>query len=102
MTTFNWTISQLDRNTADGFVTTAHYNVTAVDGDFTASTYGTVGFTQEEGAAMVPFAELTQEQVVGWVQEKLGQSVVEDSLQSQIDALKNPVQATGLPWTQGN
>jgi hypothetical protein len=36
---------------------------------------------------------------VGWVQEALGKDVVEASLQSQIDAKKAPVQATGLPWS---
>lgn len=98
-TEFNWTINQLDRNTADGFVTTAHYNVNAVDGDFNASTYGTVSFTQEEGQSMTPFADLTQEQVIGWVQDKLGKDVVEASLQSRIDEKKNPVQLSGLPWS---
>jgi hypothetical protein len=98
-TEFNWTINQLDRNSADGFVTTAHYNVSAVDGDFNASTYGTVSFTQEEGQSMTPFADLTQEQVIGWVQDKLGKDVVEVALQSQIDEQKNPVQLSGLPWS---
>ena len=36
-TAYNWTISQLDRKTADGFVTTAHWQATAVDGEHTAS-----------------------------------------------------------------
>lgn len=98
-TEFIWTINQLDRNTADGFVTTAHYNVSSVDGDFNASTYGTVSFTQEEGQSMTPFADLTQEQVIGWVQDKLGKDVVEAALQSQIDAQKDPVQLSGLPWS---
>jgi hypothetical protein len=96
---FIWTIKQLDRKSADGFVTTAHYNVSAVDGDFNASTYGAMSFTQEEGQSMTPFAELTQEQVIGWVQDKLGKDVVEASLQSRIDAQKNPVQLSGLPWS---
>jgi len=48
-TTYQWTIQQMERLTSDGFVVTAHYNVSAVDGEFTASTYGTVGYT-EEGA----------------------------------------------------
>lgn len=98
-TEFKWTINQLDRKSADGFVTTAHYNVSAVDGDFNASTYGTVGFTQEEGQSMTPFSDLTQEQVIGWVQDKLGKDVVEVALQSQIDEQKNPVQLSGLPWS---
>jgi hypothetical protein len=41
---FEWNIAQMDRKTSDGFVTTVHYTVTAVDGEFTASTYGTKFF----------------------------------------------------------
>ena len=96
-TTYNWSINQMDRLTLDGFVVTVHYNVSAVDGDYSASTYGTCGYTQES-ETFVPYADLTQAIVVGWVKETLGQETVEASLQSQIDAQKNPVQQSGLPW----
>ena len=94
---FTWNVVQMDRLTSDGFVVTVHYTVSAVDGDYTASTYGTVGYTQEEGS-YVPFEQLTKEIVVGWVQSSLGKDTVEASLATQIEAQKNPVQATGLPW----
>ena len=97
MTTFNWQIIQMDRLTSDGFVVTVHYNVNAVDGTYTASTYGTTSYTQDSDT-YTPYADLTQAQVIGWVQTSLGKDIVEASLQSQIDALKNPTQATGLPW----
>ena len=97
MTTYNWSIVQMDRLTADGFVVTVHYNVSATDGDYSASTYGTCGYTQES-ESFVPYDQLTEEMVVGWVQTTLGKDTVEASLQSQIDALKNPVQESGLPW----
>jgi hypothetical protein len=100
MTTYNWQINQMDRMTSDGFVVTVHYTVSAEDTGTTASTYGTIGYTETEGETYTPYAELTQAQVVGWVQNSLGKDTVEASLQSQIDALKNPVQETGLPWSQ--
>jgi len=84
--------------TSDGFVVTVHYNVSAEDTGTFASTYGTISYTETEGETYVPYAELTEAQVVGWVQNSLGKDTVEASLQSQIDALKNPVQETGLPW----
>jgi len=96
---YQWNVVQMDRQVADGFVTTVHYNVSAVDGEFTASTYGTVGYTQEEGS-YTPFEQLTKEQVVGWVQESLNKNTVEATLATQIDAQKNPVQASGLPWSE--
>ena len=98
MTTYLWTIRQMDRLTSDGFVVVVHYNVSATDGTYQASTYGTTSYTQAEGETYTPYANLTEATVVGWVQETLGKDTVEASLQGQIDALKAPVQASGLPW----
>ena len=94
--TTTYTINQLDRNTSDNFVTTVHYNVTKVDGEFSASTYGTVGF--EVGTPTTPYASLTKAQVIEWVKDKLGEEVIEASLAAQIAAQKNPTTATGVPW----
>jgi hypothetical protein len=94
---YQWNVVQMDRLTSDGFVVTVHYTVNAVDGDYTASTYGTVGYTQGEGS-YVPYADLTETQVVGWVQESLGKDTVEEGLTAQIEAQKNPVQEAGVPW----
>ena len=93
---FTWNVVQMDRLTSDGFVVTVHYTVNAVDGDYTASTYGTVGYTEE--GAFTPYSQLTEAVVVGWVQTSLGKDTVEESLAAQIDAQKNPVQESGLPW----
>lgn len=99
MTTFNWQIINMERLTSDGFVVTVHYNVSASEDANNVSTYGTTSYTQTEGASYIPYENLTQEVVVGWVQEALGKDVVEASLQSQLDALKAPVQQSGLPWS---
>lgn len=93
---FTWNVVQMDRKSADGFVTTVHYTVNAVDGEFTASTYGTVGYTEE--GAFTPYSQLTEALVVGWVQNSLGKETVETALTAQIDAQKNPVSESGLPW----
>jgi hypothetical protein len=93
---YTWSAVQMDRQVADGFVTTVHFNVSAVDGEFTASTYGTVGYTEE--GAFTPYSQLTESLVAGWVQNSLGKETVEAALTAQIDALKNPVSESGLPW----
>jgi hypothetical protein len=95
---FTWNVVQMDRLTSDGFVVTVHYTVNAVDGDYTASIYGTVGYTEKPDEQYIPYADLTEVEVVGWVQESLGKDTVEASLAAQIEAQKNPVQETGLPW----
>jgi hypothetical protein len=94
--TTTWTITQLDRQTSDGLVTTAHWRVDAVDGDYSAGSYGTVGF--ERGESFIPYDSLTEAQVIAWVKDKLDVEEIEAGLQAQIDAKKNPVTATGTPW----
>lgn len=94
---YTWNVVQMERLTTDGFVVTCHYTVSAKDGDYTASTYGTVGYTQEADD-FTPYEDLTKEQVIGWVQNSLGKDTVEESLATQIEAQKNPVQESGVPW----
>jgi hypothetical protein len=94
---YTWTIAQMERKTSDGFVVTVHYRVTAVDGEYTASTYGTVGYTQES-ETFIPFADLTEATVVGWVKDSLGEETVQEALASQIEAQKFPTQISGMPW----
>jgi hypothetical protein len=94
--TTTWTISQLDRNTADGFVTTAHWQATAVDGEHTASVYATASWS--EGTPVVPYADLTEATVLAWVWESVDKESTEASLAAQIALLKAPVKSTGVPW----
>ena len=95
---FTWNVVQMDRLTSDGFVVTVHYIVNATDDTYSASTYGTVGYTQEPGETYIPYADLTEATVVGWVQTSLGKDTVEASLEGQIEAQKHPVQEAGVPW----
>ena len=92
-----WTITQLDRQTSNGFVTTAHWTASAVDGDYSASIYSTSSWA--DGTPTIPYADLTQATVLGWIWANgVNKEAVEASLQAQIDAQKNPVTATGVPW----
>ena len=98
MITYKWEVVNTDYKTSNKFIITVHYVVNAVDGDYTASTYGTVGYTEQQGEQYIPYAELTEAEVVGWVQESLGKDTVETGLAAQIESQKNPVQESGLPW----
>jgi hypothetical protein len=102
-TTFTWAIAQLERHTADGVVYAAHWTLNANDGTDTASAYGSVGLEPPEEESMIPYADLTPEVVIGWVQEKLGGdekiTEIEAALQAQIDEQRAPSKAQGLPWT---
>ena len=97
MSTIVWNISQLDRKTSDGFVTTAHWQANATDGDYSASVIGTCSWS--EGTATIPYASLTKETVLGWIWANgMDKDAVEASLDAQIELQKNPVKATGVPW----
>lgn len=90
-----WTITNLDRQTSNGFVTTAHWICTGVDGDFTGSVYSTASFS---GAPVVAYDSLTEADVLSWVWETVEKATVEAAVLAQIEAQKNPVKSSGLPW----
>ena len=95
----NWSIAQLERDTADDGVVTAHYRVTLVDGDYTASSYGTCGFTPEPSdPAFTPFQDLTEADVIAWVQGSLDVAAIESALTAKIEDQKAPKVAAGVPW----
>jgi len=98
-TTFK--ISNLDRDTADGFVTCVHWTASQVDGDFSASIVNTQSFTKEDGVNLIPYADLTEEIVIGWVKTALGEDTVaaiDAALAAKIAEKQAPSKATGTPW----
>jgi len=106
MTIFEWRVEQMERQTSDGLVTTVHWRANASEtvGEVTyaASSYGSVGLTAEP--TLIPFADLTEEVVIGWVKDHLGEETVaitESGLTAQIASQKAPVSVSGFPeaWT---
>lgn len=97
--TSTWNIVSLERETADGFVYTAHYTVDANDGTYSAGAYGSIGFERPEN--LIPYMDLQKEQVIDWVKEALGEDKVaeiEAALAAQIEEQRNPSKASGVPW----
>ena len=103
------TISTLERTLTDPTdgVIVAHWRATATEtvgeGDdavtYSASSYGTVGFTPDASASgFIAYDSLTEADVVGWVQAEVDKDAIEASLAAQIEADKNPTQAAGVPW----
>ena len=97
-TTTVWNIAQLERHTADGIIFTVHYTVDANDGTYSAGAYGSIGLEQPDPNNIIPYANLTPEIVIGWVQDKLNVAEIEAALQAQLDEQHAPSKATGLPW----
>jgi len=94
-----WTISTLERELADGGVVVAHWRATAVDGEHSASSYGTCGFTPDPSASgFIAYDSLTEADVIGWVQAELDKDAIEASLAAKIELDKNPTKGVGVPW----
>jgi len=94
-----WNIAQLERETIDGYVFTAHYTLDAKDEAYSAGAYGSIGFERPEN--LISFADLKKEQVIEWVKEKLGEEAVtnvETALLNQIEEQRFPSKASGTPW----
>jgi hypothetical protein len=96
-----WNISTLERNTDNGVVV-AHWRASDVDGDHSGSSYGTCGFTPDASAdGYVAYDNLTEEDVIGWVKDSMGDEAVtgvEDSIAVQIADSKAPAISVGTPW----
>jgi hypothetical protein len=99
-TTFTWHIANLERETADGFVFVCHYTISANDGTYSSSAYGSIGFQRPDN--LIPYADLTEDTVIGWVKEALGGdekvAEIEAALQAQLDEQHHPSKASGTPW----
>jgi len=100
-----WKIVQLECKPIEGdlenVAITAHWTVSETDGEHTGSAYGSIGLGDPDPADFTPFADLTEETVIGWVQAALGDQVVaiEAGVTAQIAALVNPPVVTPpLPW----
>lgn len=107
MTTYIWKINTLERETNDGFVFTAHWSVTAISdvldpegNPYNAGAYGSIGLERPDN--LIPYEDLTEDLVIGWVQEKLGGvdkvKQIENALDARIAEQINPSKINGVPW----
>lgn len=105
-TTITWAISQLDcvpqEDGHTDVVVTAHWQCTGVDGEYSAQNYGTASFTYTPESPFTPYADLTQDQVLGWCWANgVDKDATEASVEAQVQALVNPPVVTPpLPWAQ--
>ena len=106
--TATWKINTLERQLVDGertdVVTVIHWDVTdseTVEGvTHSGRCYGTVGL-EEPGESFTPYADITEQQAIGWCKAAIGGDQVtayETSVANQIALAKNPTTGTGVPW----
>lgn len=106
MTTYTWTINAM--YTVDqpdpNYVVNVAWTLTGVDGATTASIGGNTMFDSNQSSTFIPYDQLTQATVIGWVQASLGEIGIanyEANVQGQINSILNPPVSpmnTPLPW----
>jgi len=85
------------------YVVTSHWTLTATDGTYIGSVYGTASFEVDpDKPNYTPYADLTLDEVIAWTQASLGEEQVaslESNVLSQIEAQINPsIVSPALPW----
>ena len=83
-------------------VFTVYWRVNATDGTYNATNYGSVGVMYVAGSQFTPYANLTQDQVVGWVQDVMGPEQVNNIYASLALNIANQVNPPVInlppPW----
>jgi hypothetical protein len=88
-------ITQLVRTVPDAIVTTVHYRFTLGQ----AESIGSVDIPSPTGEP-IPFENLTEEIVLGWLADNLDLNAIEANLTERNKEITNPKTATGLPWNE--
>lgn len=101
--TYTWGIANLEvvpsEDGLSNVVKNIHWTLSATDGQFTASGYGSAGTGAVDPDAFTPYEELTQADVIGWLEQLLEVDQLRTSLANQIADQQNPPIITPpLPW----
>ena len=97
--TYTWTIANCEHDIATGGINVVHWRCSGVDGDHSASSYGTVGLTPDPSESdFVAYADVTEAMAQTWVWENVSQDDTEAAIAAKIDKLENPTEASGNPW----
>jgi hypothetical protein len=97
--TYTWTIPTCEHDIATGGINVIHWRCTGVDGDNSASSYGTVGLTPDPSSSdFVAYADVTEAMAQGWVWDSVSQADTEAAIADKINAMANPTEASGTPW----
>jgi hypothetical protein len=106
-TTYTWAVVQMDcYPEEDGemdVVFNVHWTLTGTEAGFSGNVYGSQAVTYGAGSSFTPYADLTEDQVINWVQNAMGAEQVaayEANVAEQInDQIAPPVVTPPLPWS---
>jgi hypothetical protein len=106
MATKTWQINTLQRELADGYVSKAIYRVNGEDGTYKFRATGAVDLPKPD--TLVPYADLTEATVIGWVKARIGEintagngpsvAEIETAVENGVNEQKTPTTGEGTPW----
>ena len=97
--TYTWTIPTVERTLSDGGINVIHWRCTGVDGDHSASSYGTTGHEPDASAdGFIAYDSVTEANCIAWAQSALDKDAIEAALAAKIEADKTPTSGAGTPW----
>ena len=96
-----WTIQNMTRDLSNGFVINVAWACTAQQDSSSAFYGGTTTYVNNpDQPDFIPYENLTEEIVLGWVYDALGdqKAEIEANLMTKVEKQLHPVTANGLPW----
>jgi hypothetical protein len=107
MITYNWSVNSMEvLPNFDGeqnVVVNVQYTFSGVEGNYSSQISDNMDFIYS-GGSFTPYEDLTEAQVIGWVQNRLGATLIssmEAGIKAQIDSQKTPPltpEILPLPW----
>tara|TARA_E500000331_G_scaffold275139_1_gene267448 strand:- start:283 stop:612 length:330 start_codon:yes stop_codon:yes gene_type:complete len=109
MATKTWQVNTLQRELADGYVSKVIYRVNGEDGTYKFRATGEVNLPKPD--TLVPYADLTEAQVLGWVKAKIDAdaaltdpvgvtvAAIETAVENGVNEQKTPTTGVGKPWS---
>ena len=100
--TKTWEVNTLQRELETGYVNKVIYRVIGTDETYTTRATGEVDLEKPE--TLIPYKDLTEEIVIGWVKAKLeageegSVAKIEAAIDANISLQKTPTHGTGTPW----
>ncbi len=100
-----WKVLNMEHKTSDGFVIEVTSAYEKQDGPGYASLLFVNEFEETAGLEFIPYEDLTEGVVIGWVKDALGTEAV-NKTEADVNALaatkkqeiENPAIEPGLPW----
>ncbi len=109
MATKTWQVNTLQRELADGYVNKVIYRVNGEDGTYKFRATGELDLPKPD--TLIPYADLTEETVIGWVKAKLNSDTdadgntidkvaqIEAAVENGVNEQKTPTTGVGTPWS---